>query len=109
MGHAKPLISLDNPTDQVAIFNEIVFNDMSVRQTEQRVRDILAPKVAAPKKDTAPKDKNHIFLKDIQDKMENRFGNKVAVAQDNEGKGEIKVSFSSTDDLNRILEIMSII
>lgn len=109
MGHAKPLISLENAAQQLATYHEILFKDLSVRQTEQRVRDILNPPVAPPKKEKESEGTNHIFLRDIQEKMEDKLGNKVQLVQNEDGKGEIKVTFSSTDDLNRMLEILAVI
>lgn len=108
MGHAKPLISLENAAQQLATYHEILFKDLTVRQTEQRVRDILNPPVPPPKKEVK-ESTNHIFLRDIQDKMEDKLGNKVQLTQTEDGKGEIKVTFSSTDDLNRMLEILAVI
>lgn len=106
MGHAKPLLSIEQADAQLSVFFHVVNKELNVRQTEQFIRDFLAPK--SPKKEK-PKSEQNIFLKAIEDKLEYKFGNRVELKQKEEGRGEIAISFNSTDDLNRILELMAVI
>lgn len=107
MGHAKPLITLESTHEQLNIYNSIVAEGLSVRQTEQKVRDLLAPKAPKEVKKQAPST-NDLLLKDIENKLEDKFGNKVAITQNPNGKGEIKIGFLSTDDFNRLIEILGL-
>ncbi len=110
MGHAKPLITIDNPTFQLMLYRQVVNEGLNVRQTEQKVKELLLPKAEknSPNK-MEQNDKNKIYLKDLQIRLESKFGNRVLINQNENGRGEVKVEFQSTDDLNRLLEIWSAI
>lgn len=108
MGHAKPLITMDNPDQQLHLYKQIVDNELNVRQTEQKARDLMlpkSPKVAPEKKEVEVQDKNNIFYKDLEDKLEYIFANRVTIVPTDKGRGEVRIEFQSTDDLNRLLEI----
>ena len=45
-------------------------------------------------------------IKKLQDKLATHFGSKISIKSNEENKGEIKIPFASTEDLNRILEIL---
>lgn len=103
MGHARALISIDNIDTQLDIFNQIISNDLSVRKTEELVRT-SGIKKPAPTSSTSPNPE----ITNLQSKLSSHFGSKIAVKANNQNKGEIKIPFNSTDDLNRILEILDI-
>ena len=104
-GHAKPLKGLKDFAQQSALLKEILEKDLSVRQVEEKVRDLREGTKAAPKKDPAPA---NVHLKAVAKKFEDKFGNKVRLAQKSDGKGEIVIPFASNDDLDRILEILDL-
>jgi len=107
MGHAKTLITIEDPTKQVALFKQIVQNDLSVRQAEE-----LRRKLDEEKKNPKPAAKEDgyagIHLREVQNQLERKFGTKVILKQQSNGKGELLLPFMSTDDLNRLLEILEI-
>jgi ParB family chromosome partitioning protein len=49
---------------------------------------------------------NNFEYQKIQDDLSSKFGNKVLIKADDKGKGNINIPFLSTDDLNRILEML---
>jgi len=104
MGHARALLGIDNPIYQTALYKDIVAKDLSVREVEERVRLIGLPKEnkTAPKSDP----KMEIQLRDLTRSLSNRYNTKVKINSDAEGKGEIKISFYSQEDLNRLLELL---
>jgi len=105
MGHARALINIEDKQVQLALFQKIIDNGLSVRQTEQLVRQLKnkdQEEKEKPKRNTL----NDIHLKRVAQKLTDKFGNKVAMKQRTNGKGEIKIPFNSTEDLNRILEIL---
>lgn len=104
MGHARALISLPNTVDQLAIFKEIQEKDLSVRAVEEIVRKLNQK---SGKKSSSNKSHKSEFLVALERTMEEKFGNRVLLNQQNSGKGEIKITFDSTEDLNRILEILN--
>ncbi|MFN0203607.1 MAG: ParB/RepB/Spo0J family partition protein [Bacteroidia bacterium] len=106
MGHAKPLISLEDTMLQLTVFQAIMKDALSVRQVEEMIRKLQKPKPAA-KKAEAPT-VNEILIRDVERKMEDKFGNHAAIVQSPNGKGEIRLAFHSIDDLNRIIEMLEI-
>ncbi len=103
MGHARALISIDDVSLQLAIFNQIIQQDLSVRKVEDLVRN-AGKKPQKEEKLTAPDPE----IKKLQTKLSSHFGTKISVKSNDKNQGEIKIPFTSTDDLNRILEIFDV-
>ena len=103
MGHARALISIDDVSLQLDIFNQILKQDLSVRKVEELVR-------SNGKKEEKPTEKSTVDpeIKKLQTKLSSHFGSKIVLKSNDQNKGEIKIPFSSTDDLNRILEILNL-
>lgn len=101
MGHARALINVDTIDKQLYIFNEIVKNSLSVRQTEELVRKIY--KNNAPVKGTA---KNTLApaYKKIEDNLASHFSAKVKLSHSKQGNGSIHIEYYSIHELNKILE-----
>lgn len=104
MGHAKALLSLDNIDLQLDVFNRVIKESLSVRKTEELVRKVLSQPDAEEK---APEIDNGIIK--LQEQLSSHFGTKISVKSDAKNKGEIKIPFVSTQDLNRILEILEVL
>ena len=107
MGHAKVLAGLEDIGLQLSIHDRIIAEGWSVRKTESFVRD-ASEKVL--EKD-APKEKStttpNFETKKVQDKLASHFGSQVRIKATGKEKGEIKIPFQSTEDLNRILDILN--
>jgi len=102
MGHGRALINVDSTTDQLNIYEKIVRDKLSVRQTEELVKNLKAGTVTkAAKKKVLP---NYISdsVKDISD----YFGHKIDVTVNNRGKGKISIPFHSEEDFNRIKNLL---
>lgn len=104
MGHARALISIDEVSLQLDIFNQIIKNDLSVRKVEELVRS-KGKKEDKPAKETTQVDPE---IKKLQTKLSSHFGSKIAIKSNGKDKGEIKIPYTSTEDLNRILDILDI-
>ena len=102
MGHARALITVENREDQLRIFREAVSQELSVRRIEELVRQLGEAQPAKPKVKT----EKNIHVARLERTLEERFGSRVNITQAVTGKGELKISFDSTEDLNRILEIL---
>lgn len=102
MGHARALVGANNTEIQLAALKEIKKNELSVRNTEQLIKDLNAN---GSTNKTRKKDPD-FEIKKLQNDLSSHFGTKVAVKTNSSGKGEIKIPFVSTEDLNRILEII---
>lgn len=104
MGHARALISIDDIGNQLDIFHQILKHDLSVRKVEELVRN-KGSEIAKPAK--TPKELQPEIV-EVQTKLTSHFGAKIQVNANEKNKGEIKIPFTSTEDLNRILEILDI-
>ncbi|MFC3417334.1 ParB/RepB/Spo0J family partition protein [Algoriphagus hitonicola] len=108
MGHARALINIEDVDKQLAIFKKAVEEELSVRKVEALVKALNESK--GPKDEKANLDPVRKYeLNKIQQRLASHFGTKVALNANEKNKGEIKIPFTSTSDLNRILEILDII
>lgn len=107
MGHARALINVDTVDKQLYIFNEIVKNGLSVRQTEELVRR-LYKNGSQGKKET---DKNGLppAFKKIEDTLASHFSTKINLSHSKKGNGSIMIEYYSIHDLNRILEQIGVV
>ncbi|MDO6436159.1 ParB/RepB/Spo0J family partition protein [Cyclobacterium sp. 1_MG-2023] len=110
MGHARALINIEDVDKQLAIFKKTVEEELSVRKVEALVKELNdgSPKKADKEKEALDPVKKYEINK-LQQKLASHFGTKVSLKSDKKDKGEIKIPFHSTSDLNRILEILELI
>src|SRR5688572_4203286 len=106
MGHARALINIDNIDLQLEVYNQAVAEELSVRKVEELVRNLAKPKKQPTDRADIPAE-HQAELKKVETRLSSHFGTKIYVKTSTEGKGEIKIPFVSTDDLNRILEILN--
>ncbi len=106
MGHARALINVDTVDRQLYIFNEIKQNSLSVRATEELVRKSFKsdePVVKSSLKSTLPP-----AYKRIEDNLASHFATRVRLAHTKKGSGSISIDYYSLQELNKILEQMSV-
>ncbi|WP_442266964.1 ParB/RepB/Spo0J family partition protein [Tenacibaculum sp. ZS6-P6] len=102
MGHGRALINVENPSDQLKIYEKILRDKLSVRQTEDLVRALKSGNLAkASKKKTLPSS----ITNSIQD-FNQFFDAKINVTVGNNGKGKISIPFTSIEDFNRIKDLL---
>lgn len=104
MGHARALITLEQGDDMVKLFTEIIENDLSVRKTEERVREVKNGTPEPEKKD----DKSAVpdQYKELKEQIANKFKSSVKFKINDKGKGEIVIPFTSPEELERIVGIL---
>jgi len=103
MGHARSLIAIEKSDIQLKIYHLILKNKLSVRKTEELVRNLNTKKLSNLKKNI----KNNEIIK-LESKLSSFFGTKITTKGD-EKSGKIIIPYKSTNDLNRILELLDII
>ena len=107
MGHARALLSLDSPTMQLKLFNDVLKNQYSVRKVEEMVQllkngeDVAVAKKKITAKATLPHEFN-----EMKDSVSRKLNTKVMLTTNANGKGKISISFADQDDLRRILEAL---
>ena len=103
MGHAKALITIEDPTKQIYIHQHIIQQGLSVRKTEELVRDMQRAPVKKEGKQPEP---ISFQIQKIQDDLASKFSTRVKLKLGSQGKGTIEIPFLSENDLSRILEML---
>ena len=103
MGHARALLSIDNPQTQLKIFNEIISNGYSVRKVEELVKALNNGK---EEKKATHNNKLPETFGVLQSHLSSFFGTKVQLSCSAKGKGKISIPFNDEADLERIMEIL---
>jgi len=104
MGHARALISVEEPDKQLFIHQEIIDKGLSVRKVEELVRSINSLQLK-PKSTKQTIGVSFEYQK-LQKDLASRFATKVKLKVGENGKGAIEIPFVSEDDLSRILELL---
>jgi len=107
MGHARAIINVENPEQQLYIFKKIIDEDLSVRKVEELVRELSATKTQSTASPSSANQQNTASREviQIQSRLSSHFGTRVVVKSDGK-KGDIRIPFLSIEDLNRILDIL---
>lgn len=106
MGHARAIINVENPEQQLYIFKKTLDEDLSVRKVEELVRSLSAKGTESTRSST-PSSAPSKEISQLQSGLSSHFGTRVVVKSDGK-KGEIRIPFLSVEDLNRILAILKI-
>lgn len=109
MGHARALVSLEQIDVQLAMYQRILEQELSVRKVEDMVRKYHADKQDTPAKPAPTSNMStahQLQLLRVQNKLSTQFGTRIIIKDGPNSSGEIKIPFASTEDLNRILEIL---
>lgn len=102
-GHARALLGIEDGEQQIACAQKIIDEKLSVRDVEKLVKNINKP----VKEKKVFKEKNTDFIyEDIEEKLKLSLGTKVSVSAKENGAGKIEIEFYSSDDLERLLEIL---
>jgi len=99
MGHARALLSLD-PLEQERLAREIADRQLSVRQAENMVRELLAPK--PEEKPKQPGDRS-ADTRHLEQSLAERLGAPVTIQHKSSGAGQLVIRYSSLEELDGIL------
>jgi ParB family chromosome partitioning protein len=107
MGHARALVNVEFIEDQLYIYNKIIREQWSVSQVEDAVRKLLEPGADKGKNQKTDNSDNP-EMKTIRQQLSTHFGTKVQLKSGKGETGEIRIPYLSTEDLNRILELLNL-
>ena len=102
MGHAKALNAIENKNTQLKIFYKIITNSLSVRETEQMVKNELKPEKKRKVKRSLPE-----HYKKIKSELAQKLNTKIDIKLGNKGKGKLIIDFNSNEDFNKLINILS--
>lgn len=102
MGHGRAIINIEDLNAQLDIYEKIISNKLSVRETEHIVRNYQnKPTTSEPKTTELPK-----YVKKGVKEFSEYFGHKISVKVSKNGKGSITIPFHSEEDFNRIQKLV---
>ena len=101
MGHGRTIISIENKENQITIYKKILRDKLSVRQTEELVKNLKKTKTKKSKKKELPK-----FIKDNIQEINSFFGQSINITIGIDGKGKLTIPFQSEEDFNRIKNLL---
>lgn len=101
MGHARALLSLDSPVEQIQLFQDIQIFGYSVRKVEDIVKK-KKEKAAAKKSEKKTASDYDILKKHLS----NFFQTDVQLTCSAKGKGKIAISFKNEEELERIIALL---
>ena len=108
MGHAKVLLGLEDSGKIVTVANEIVREGLTVRELEQRLRRVDG----APRRGKAGRprtaDRQSPEIRQIQDRLRRFLQTDITLTVGQNNRGTLTLHFYSADDLERLLDVMSI-
>ena len=106
MGHARALLSLDDPKLQLKLYNETIKKGLSVRQVEQRAKQMQQAVLDEQAGQTD--DRKQLNIKGfgiLQQHLSCTFGVPVKFTCDKSGKGKITFPFTTEEQLEKIIRI----
>ncbi|HEX2934199.1 MAG TPA: ParB/RepB/Spo0J family partition protein [Bacteroidales bacterium] len=109
MGHARALVNVEAPEIQLDIFNQIVEDDLSVRQVEELVRQLNEPQpeiVQVPKNGKPVKETLPAEFDSYKSQLRSIFNSKVELKRDNKGTGKIVIPFNTDSELIQIMSLV---
>ena len=105
IGHARALIPIEDAELQTEAANFIFDNKLSVRDTEIYIKKLLSiPKES--KENIVATNNLSIFYNDIESRLKDILGAKIAIKSKNNEKGKIEINYYSQDELERITEML---
>jgi ParB family chromosome partitioning protein len=105
MGHARAIINVEDPQKQEWMLEQMLANELSVRDVENLVRENNQKDTHSKIKTASAKSKSTAML-EFQQQLSDKFNTKIAIKADEKGRGSIKIPFRSQADLQRILDLM---
>ena len=105
VGHAKAILGIKNPTEQLAVADQILRRNMTVRSAEKFVKDYNKTGQKKSKKNSSAVVDPHIT--EVQNQLRDHFATHTVVHH-TEKKGKIEIEYYGNDDLQRILNLLGV-
>ncbi|MGM0497318.1 MAG: ParB/RepB/Spo0J family partition protein [Bacteroidota bacterium] len=107
MGHARALITIDDPEKQLKAYYRIIDEGLSVRKTEEIIRELSQQQ--AKSQNNKKKEKQSIpeEYKQLKNHLAEYFNTNIDFKRNDNGRGKIIIPFKSDDDLERIMTLLN--
>ncbi len=115
MGHARAMLPIEDPEQQVKLFHLTIEQDLSVRRVEQLVRDFTEGRILdfaeldgqpSPKQDKPENSATNEFCDSMASHLANLFSTKVKMTCNDKGQGKITIAFRNDQELQNIVTLL---
>lgn len=104
-GHARALISIEDPEQQYTVAQQIFDEKLSVRDVEKLVKNLnQPPKIKKPV--VVDKSLEAVYY-DIEENLKQKLSTKVSITSKGNGSGKIEIEFYSHEDLEKLMDLLS--
>ncbi len=103
MGHARAIISVEDPHQQIAIYERTIREELSVRKVEEAVRLLSA---GVEEKSPKKKAEENPEYDDLKAQLSDFFKTKIQFTRSDKGNGKITIPFSDDEQLMQIISIL---
>ncbi|MCU4165295.1 ParB/RepB/Spo0J family partition protein [Carboxylicivirga caseinilyticus] len=104
MGHARAIVSVEDPNAQLNIYEQTIKDDLSVRKVEEMVRELNSGKSSKKEKKTNAGDPEE--YRELKSQLSTFFQTNIQFSRTENGKGKIVIPFKSDDELEKIIGIL---
>ncbi|BAO56418.1 ParB/RepB/Spo0J family partition protein [Nonlabens marinus] len=104
MGHGRALITIESLEEQLDIYQKILSDNLSVRETEALVKD--SKESSLSRKRTTKKSLPEYVESSIEN-LQETLGTKVTATANSKGKGKLSIAFNSKEELERITKLIN--
>lgn len=104
-GHARALISIEDPEQQYTIAQKVFDEKLSVRDVEKLVKNLNKPEKV--KKEVVTDKALEAVYQDLEEKLKQSLGTKVSIASKGDGSGRLEIEFYTHDDLEKITDLLT--
>ncbi|MDE5908778.1 MAG: ParB/RepB/Spo0J family partition protein [Lachnospiraceae bacterium] len=104
-GHARALITIEDPDQQYAIAQQIFDEKLSVRDVEKLVKNLNKP--VKIKKAISTDTSLEAVYQDIEENLKQKLSTKVTITSKGNGAGKIEIEFYNHDDLEKLMDLLS--
>lgn len=105
IGHARALISIEDPEQQYTIAQKVFDEKLNVRDVEKLVKNLNKPEKA--KKEPVADKALKVVYQDLEEKLKQSLGTKVSIASKGDGAGKLEIEFYTHDDLEKITDLLT--
>lgn len=107
MGHGRTLVNIEKKNDQIALYEKIVGENLSVRDTEAAVKAYHQSSNQSGKNSVKKIFEQPDFVKKAQDEFNSYLSAKIDIKSSESGKGKITIPFSSQEEFQRLKKLMT--
>ena len=103
-GHARAILAISDPDEQYEFAQRIFDEKMSVREVEKEIKNLQSQKGEKKKTDHGVSDQLLAVYGDLEEKLKNRIGSKVAIRPKDDQHGKIEIEYFSSDEMKDLVD-----